>query len=79
MVISALSRIVMGVRPQLSAKFSLLPSIPATGNSILPNTAHSVTDSTAPSAGSMAHSQAVSTGSSPSWDVSRGRSGPPSV
>ena len=35
MVISALSHIVMGVRPQLSARFSLLPSIPATGNSIL--------------------------------------------
>ena len=62
MVISALSGIVTGVRAQLSAKFSLLPSIPATGNTILPNTAHSATGSTAPSAGSMAHSQPVSSG-----------------
>jgi len=52
----------MGVMPQLSAKFPLLPSIPATGNTILPNTAHSATGSIAPSVGSMAHSQAVSSG-----------------
>jgi len=58
----ALSDIVMGVMPQLSAKFPLLPSIPATGNTILPSTGHSATCSIAPSAGSMAHSQAVSSG-----------------
>ena len=59
---SALSDIVMGVMPQLSAKVPLLPSIPATGNTILPSTGHSATGSIAPSAGSMAHSQAVSSG-----------------
>ena len=59
---SDLSGIVMGVMPQLSAIFPLLPSIPATGNTIFPSTVHSATGSIAPSAGSMAHSQAVSSG-----------------